>query len=82
MGVSRFKSRSFEAWHKAGGKHLFPVNPNTVTYEERPYMQRRDGDWEGKDLKKIGLVGKGQGQSQQRLKIDDLYDAAEKEGKL
>ena len=43
MGTTRFKSRSFEAWHKAGGVHLFPVDPNTTPYEERPYMQRKDG---------------------------------------
>ena len=25
LGTTKFKSRSFEAWQKAGGKHLFPV---------------------------------------------------------
>jgi hypothetical protein len=47
LGTTKFKSRSFEAWQKAGGKHLFPVDPKTTPYEERPYMQRKDGDWEG-----------------------------------
>lgn len=51
LGVGKFKSRSFEAWQKSGGKHLFPVDPNNSKYEERPYMQRRGGDWEGGDLK-------------------------------
>lgn len=82
MGVNRFKSRSFEAWQKSGAKHLFPVNPNEVPYEERPYMQRRGGDWEGNDLKNIGLEGKGQGQAAKRLKVDNLYEVAEKEGRL
>jgi hypothetical protein len=82
MGVNRFKSRSFEAWQKAGGKHLFPVNPTEVPYEERPYMQRRGGDWEGKDLKNLGLQGKGQGEASKRLKVDEVYEIAEKDGRL
>lgn len=82
LGTTKFKSRSFEAWQKAGGKHLFPVDPTTTPYEERPYMQRKDGDWEGTDLKKRGIVGKGQGQASNRLKIDEVYDDAEKQGKL
>lgn len=82
LGTTKFKSRSFEAWQKSGGKHLFPVDPNTASYEERPYMQRKDGDWEGNDLKKKGLKGIGQGASSARNKLDDLYDVAEKEGRL
>lgn len=82
LGTSRFKSRSFEAWHKAGGKHLFPVDPSETSYEERPYMQRKDGDWEGNDLKKKGLTGKGQGEASKRLKVDDIYEKAKKAGKL
>ena len=54
LGVGKFRSRSFEAWQKSGGKHLFPVDPNNSKYEERPYMQRRGGDWEGNDLKDKG----------------------------
>lgn len=82
MGTKRFKSRSFEAWQKAGGVHLFPVNPNEASYEERPYMQRKGGDWEGSDLKSKGLQGKGQGTASNRLDLDDLYEVAKKEGKL
>jgi hypothetical protein len=82
MGAKRFKSRSFEAWQKSGSKHLFPVNPADVPYEERPYMQRRGGDWEGRDLKQIGLEGKGQGQAYERLNLDDVYEKAKAEGKL
>ena len=77
FGTTRFQSRSFEAWQKAGVVHLFPVgmwlilltsgylqfltlnnfalDPNTASYEERPYMQRRGGSWEGNDLKKLGM---------------------------
>lgn len=83
MGTTKFKSRSFEAWQKAGGKHLFPVDPTTTSYEERPYMQRKDGDWEGSDLKKRGLAtNKGQGAASSRLALDDLYEEADKKGLL
>lgn len=82
LGTTKFKSRSFEAWQKAGGKHLFPVNPKEVPYEERPYMQRKDGDWEGLDLTKKGLKGTGQGVASKRLAIDDVYEGAQAEGKL
>ena len=81
MGVSRFRSRSFEAWQKAGAKHLFPVGTD-VPYEERPYMQRKGGDWEGADLSKVGLEGKGQGKAEKSLKIDKVYEKAKAEGKL
>ena len=81
LGSTKFKSRSFEAWQKSGGKHLFPVDPNTTPYEERPYMQRKNGDWEGKDLKSKGLAGQGQGQAYQRLKVDDIYEDDVKAGK-
>merc|ERR1711871_1335606 len=82
MGTTRFKSRSFEAWQKSGGKHLFPVDPRTTPYEERPYMQRRNGDWEGKDLSAKGYKGKGQGLAGKRLAIDSVYEVAKKEGRL
>jgi hypothetical protein len=82
LGVKKFKSRSFEAWHKAGAKHLFPVDPKDAKYEERPYMQRRNGDWEGNDLKQLGLTGQGQGAASQRLNIDDMYEGLKKSGKL
>ena len=81
LGATKFKSRSFEAWQKSGGKHLFPVDPTTTPYEERPYMQRKNGDWEGKDLTNKGILGKGQGQAYQRLKVDDIYEDDVKAGK-
>jgi len=36
----------------------------------------------GSDLKKKGLVGKGQGQANKRLTIDGLYEAADAAGQL
>lgn len=30
LGTTKFKSRSFEAWQKAGGKHLFPVGMHSL----------------------------------------------------
>jgi hypothetical protein len=82
MGTNRFKSRSFEAWQKSGGKHLFPVDPRTTPYEERPYMQRKNGDWEGNDLESKGYRGTGQGAKGKRLAVDSVYEVAKKEGKL
>ena len=82
LGTTKFRSRSFEAWQKAGGKHLFPVDPLTTPYEERPYMQRKDGDWEGNDLKKMGLKGLGQGMAEKKLKLDEVYEEAKAAGKL
>lgn len=82
LGTTKFKSRSFEAWQKAGAKHLFPADPRTTPYEERPYMQRKDGAWDGSDLKKRKIEGKGQGLASVRLKIDAVYETAKKEGKL
>ena len=82
LGTTRFKSRSFEAWQKSGGKHLFPVDPRTTPYEERPYMQRRNGDWEGQDLESKGYKGTGQGAKGKRLAVDSVYEVAKKEGRL
>ena len=81
-GTTKFRSRSFEAWQKAGGKHLFPVDPLTTPYEERPYMQRKDGDREGKDLIKRGISGAGQGKAEKKLKLDEVYEEAKAAGKL
>ena len=61
---------------------MFPVDPRTTPYEERPYMQRRNGDWEGKDLSAKGYKGKGQGLAGFRLKIDGVYEKAKADGKL
>ena len=44
VGITKFKSRSFEAFQKSGGKNLFPVDPSTPL-EERPYMQRPGGKY-------------------------------------
>lgn len=80
VGITKFKSRSFESWQKSGGKNLFPVDPNTPM-EERPYMQRPGGKPDGSDLKSKGLFGKGQGKGVES-KVDAKYDQLEKEGKL
>ena len=37
---------------------------------------------DGSDLKKKGLLGRGQGMGSKRSSIDDKYDGLEKEGKL
>jgi len=42
VGITKFNSRSFEAWQKDGARHLFPVDPNKPS-EEKPYMQRKGG---------------------------------------
>ena len=80
VGITKFKSRSFEAWQKSGGKNLFPVDPNTPE-EEKPYMQRKGGRADGSDLKKRGLFGRGQGMGI-ASDVDEKYDKLEKEGKL
>lgn len=82
LGATRFKSRSFEAWQKSGGKHLFPVDPNTTPYEERPYMQRKNGDWGGSDLEKKGLLGRGQGAASKKNFFDEFYEKQKKSGAL
>merc|ERR1719296_110465 len=44
VGITSFKSRSFADWQKAGGKNLFPVDPNSVkSQSEIPYMQQAGG---------------------------------------
>merc|ERR1712125_151823 len=51
VGITTFKSRSFDEWQKSGGKNLFPVDPRTVkSQSEIPYMQRRNGSADGSDL--------------------------------
>mmetsp|Transcript_8319 Transcript_8319/g.10023 ORF Transcript_8319/g.10023 Transcript_8319/m.10023 type:complete len:158 (-) Transcript_8319:88-561(-) len=57
-GITKFKSRSFAEWQKAGGINLFPVDPKKVKdVSEIPYMQREGGMPDDSDLKK----GKGVG---------------------
>jgi hypothetical protein len=81
IGITKFKSRSFEAWQKSGGKNLFPVDPSTPE-SERPYMQRKGGMPDGSDLKKKGIKGKGQGLGSALNAADEKYDQLGKEGKL
>ena len=81
IGITKFKSRSFEAWQKSGGKNLFPVSPDTPL-EERPYMQRTGGSADGDDLKKRGLFGRGQAKASARTDVDDKYDDLEAKGAL
>eukprot|EP00591_Stephanopyxis_turris_P006521 CAMPEP_0195507162 /NCGR_PEP_ID=MMETSP0794_2-20130614/672_1 /TAXON_ID=515487 /ORGANISM="Stephanopyxis turris, Strain CCMP 815" /LENGTH=116 /DNA_ID=CAMNT_0040633755 /DNA_START=172 /DNA_END=522 /DNA_ORIENTATION=- len=57
-GITSFKSRSFAEWQKAGGKNLFPVDPNKVKdVSEIPYMQRAGGAADDSDIKKKGSGG-------------------------
>ena len=64
VGITSFKSRSFADWQKAGGKNLFPVDPNSVkNAKDLPYMQRPGGSADDTDLKKggggfFGMFGK------------------------
>ncbi len=81
VGITKFKSRSFESWQKGGQQHLFPVDPKTPL-NERPYMQRSGGSADGADLKAKGLKGIGQAQAVERSALDAKYDKLEKEGKL
>mmetsp|Transcript_21728 Transcript_21728/g.36356 ORF Transcript_21728/g.36356 Transcript_21728/m.36356 type:complete len:213 (-) Transcript_21728:105-743(-) len=81
VGITKFKSRSFEAWQKSGQKHLFPVGDD-VPLEERPYMQRQGGSADGEDLKKKGIFGRGQAAFSTKTNVDERYEKLEKEGKL
>jgi hypothetical protein len=86
VGIQKFKSRSMQAFQEAKengiAKHMFPVNTKTTPIEERPYMMRKGGDWEGIDLKAKGLQGKKQGAANPRLPTDDVYDRLKAAGKL
>jgi len=82
IGITKFKSRSFEAWQKTGGTHLFPVDPS-VPLEKKPYMQRPGGSPDGEDLKKKGILqGKDQAKFVSKTDVDEKYEKLEKEGKL
>lgn len=72
VGITKFKSRSFEAWQKDGQRHLFPVNPSTPT-NEKPYMQRTGGSWDGGDLKGVANV-KGQATPMKVTAADRKYE--------
>lgn len=73
--------RSFEAWQKAGGKNLFPVDP-TTPLAARPYMQRPGGKPDGSDLIQKGLTGVGQGAASKLNQADKKYEQLASEGKL
>mmetsp|Transcript_34487 Transcript_34487/g.35154 ORF Transcript_34487/g.35154 Transcript_34487/m.35154 type:complete len:199 (-) Transcript_34487:131-727(-) len=79
VGITKFKSRSFEAWQKDGQKHLFPVGKD-VKLEERPYMQRTGGSWDASDIGKE--KAKGQAAAGRMTEIDKKYEKLEKEGQL
>lgn len=81
VGITKFKSRSFEAWQLSGQKHLFPVDPS-VPLEARPYMQRQGGSADGKDLSLKGIKPKGQAMPFAKTKVDEKYEKLEKEDKL
>lgn len=81
VGITKFQSRSFEAWQKSGGKNLFPVDP-TNPLESRPYMQRPGGSADGKDLKAKGLQGKAQGAASKLNAADAKYEQLSLQGKL
>jgi hypothetical protein len=81
VGITKFKSRSFEAWQKSGGKNLFPADASTPL-DKRPYMQRSGGSADGDDLKKKGMFGMGQAASSKKSDVDERYEKLEKEGKL
>jgi len=76
VGPRGFKSRSFQAWQEAGGKHLFPVDPKKVAsgeipLKDVPYMQRK-GAWDNSDL-----VGKDPNASKlivKKSKLDVEYE--------
>merc|ERR1719223_1689102 len=53
VGITSFKSRTFDEWQKSGGKNLFPVDPTKVkSQKEIPYMQRAGGSADDADLGK------------------------------
>lgn len=81
VGITKFQSRSLEAWQKSGQNHLFPVDPSTPV-EARPYMQRKGGSADGSDLAKIGIQGKDQAKASNKNDADLKYEKLEKEGKL
>ena len=81
VGITKFKSRSFEAFQKSGAKNLFPVAPDTPL-EERPYMMRPGGKPDASDLYAKGLKPRGLAIPAKIIDVDAKYDKLEKEGKL
>lgn len=79
IGITKFQSRSFEAWQKSGAKNLFPVDPN-APLNEKPYMQRPGGSIDGTDLKQKGLRGVGQGKEMAKNEVDKKYESQSNSG--
>ena len=81
VGITKFKSRSFEAFQKSGAKNLFPVDKDTPM-DQRPYMMRPGGQPDGSDLLKKGLVGKGQAVAAKIVDADEKYEKLAASGQL
>ena len=81
VGITKFKSRSFEAFQKSGAKNLFPVDKDTPM-DQRPYMMRPGGQPDGSDLVKKGLVGKGQATAAKIVAADEKYEKLAASGQL
>ena len=81
VGITKFKSRSFEAFQKSGGKNLFPVDKDTPL-DQRPYMMRPGGQPDGSDLLKKGIIGKGQAAAVKIVDADAKYEKLAAEGAL
>jgi len=82
IGITKFQSRSFEAWQKSGQKNLFPVDPNAPAYE-KPYMQRKGGSADGSDLISKGVKAtqlKGYAAPQAKTAVDAKYEQLEAKG--
>ena len=82
IGITKFASRSFEAWQKSGAKNLFPVDPNAPE-SEKPYMQRKGGMADGSDLIKKGIKAselKGGAKAQAKNAADFKYAELEAKG--
>jgi hypothetical protein len=79
IGITKFQSRSFEAWQKSGQKNLFPVDPK-APLEAKPYMQRPGGSADGTDLKQKGLKGVGFGKESEKNEADLKYERESQTG--
>ena len=51
---------------------MFPVDPK-IPLNEKPYMQRAGGAWDGRDLRGANL--KGQAAPQRYTEVDKKYEA-------
>lgn len=80
VGITKFKSKSFEAWQKSGMGYLFPTDPKKTPADELPYMMRKGGSADGDDLRKKGLKGKGQGKFVPKTAVDKKYEEMDERG--